>query len=372
MATGIKTLTELGGLMGQRSAANEERLLSFLEVYQAQNNGLTPTYAAMANQLGILEEGVRILLAKLENKGKLHFISKNPPRIMLVGRDTVLPHEPTAADMGLAKEGAAGRFLDAEGERMRLGRYCANYEREHGYGPSLASMVEFVGWAKLPYVRRMAEILAERGLLQYGHGVPTRLTAQGRAFFGLKEHGEMENGKPKSRIVIMKDRKPAKARVNSLLAILAQYKSQVGESETPRFIWLASKMGYRGTSGSVITGIFKEAEKQGLVKLISGRGYASVQFTEKGKVKFMPETVTAEPSEAPPEITFTDRVAPDSPVRAAARAVFAEQPQPMPEAAMRSPYPIVDMERPAGQLAYVETPALIMELIERGYTVRKG
>lgn len=329
MATTLKTLKELGNLMGQGTAAQEERLMSFLANYQQANDGATPSYSVMANQLGILEEGARILVARLENKGRLHIVSRNPPRLMIVGKDTVLPHEPTAADMGLAKEGAAGRFLDAEGERMRLGRYCADYERQKGRGPSLNEMVEFVGWAKPARVQRMAEILAERGLLQYGRGVPTRLTQQERDFFGLRagpkmEQETMEQNSARTVVVPMRKKHSGQSmlkRVNLLCKVLAERcRASPDEGPYTNYERLAVDMGYAASSG-LVSDVSREAMRLGYIKDKPLRVHG-LFFTEKGRAKFMPEALPQDAAPKP-EITFTERVAEDSPLRAAAAEVFS-------------------------------------------------
>lgn len=377
MAAAIKTLSELGGLMGRNAAAQEERLLSFLAVYQAANNGATPSYAVMAGQLDLLEPGIRVLLARLENKGKIHFVSKNPPRIMLIGADTVLPHEPGPGDKGLAKEGAYGRFLDAEAERHRLGRFIASQLRDKGHAPTLADMVDFVGFGGPAYVNRMAEMLAEKGVIQYGRGVPTKLTELGRRLYGLKEGVEMEQVKTdaKGRVIVIPKR-PRGQRVREMCESLADFKR--GGKE-PRYEDLAVAIGFSANSSGAISEFVREATRKGWLEH-KPRTQRKLTFTEKGKAKFMPETVG---QGRPVEVGFTDRVAPDSPLRAAAARAF-QQPDP----AMQRQADLAAMVRAdeeAGLYAaservpyapsalhLVETPALIMELIERGYTVRKG
>lgn len=314
MGNGLKILGELGDLMGQRAAANEERLLSFIAVFQRDNEGATPSYSAMANQLGILEEGARALLGRLENKGRVHFISRNPPRIMLTGDGQLPAHEPTPADLANAKPGAASRFLGAEGERMRLARYIGMYERDNGRGPSLREMCDFVGFGTPSYVQRMAEILAEKGVLQYGRGVPTRLTEVGQQLYGIKNGAKKMENKEKKVVVVPMHRAPPANRVKHLCNELAAYKREHGTNAAPNFKKLGVAMGYTPKSNGAITYIVRKAVSAGFIVPRLPRSQAPLQFTEKGLKRFMPEMIVVAPSPAP-EVTFTERVPEDSPLR---------------------------------------------------------
>ncbi len=305
------------------SEAQEERLLSFLA--SCGGPEATPAYNVMANQLGILEEGVRVLLGRLENKGRIHFISRNPPRIMLLK-----PGEsPIGPGVSPTPEGAAARFLNAEGERMRLGRFIADCERRLKRGPSLREMQDFVGFGSAGYVNRMAEILAERGLVQYGRGVPTKLTEQGRQFFGLKSEGakKMEQTKPVIVVPIKPhERKDMRQKALLLCKVLAERcRTDPENGAYTRYDDLSLDMGYAKSSG-LVSDAAREAQRLGYIKPKPPKCHG-LFFTEKGRAKFMPETIEeGMPYDAPkptPEITFTDRVPEESPLRKAAEEVFA-------------------------------------------------
>jgi Mn-dependent DtxR family transcriptional regulator len=264
---------------------------------------------------------VRPLVSKLETRGLIHIVSRNPLRLMLTRPGDALPHEPSAADMAAAKPGAYDRFLDAEGERMRLGRFIADTERKTGSGPSLRDMITFVGWAQPERVSRMAEVLAEKGLIQYGRGVPTRLTDLGRDFYGVKGAKMEQQTKAPSdkKTVVMVGKKPPAQRVKQLCEALASHLRTGGDNYI-KYVDLAQMLGFSKTSSATVTAIVREAEKKGYLKPKPYRSHG-LFFTDKGIAKFMPELVKADPDFAevePPQIEFTDRVAKDSPLREAA------------------------------------------------------
>lgn len=379
MASAVTAETRPRGTMAEAFAkvglgsidAAEERLMSFLASCGGAEN--TPSYSAMANQLGVVEEGIRALLGRLENKGRIHFISRSPPRIMVLKPGD----KPVEPDVAPPREGAFDRFLDAEGLRMKLGRFIADCERREGKGPSLRAMMDFLGYSNASYVRRMAEILAERGLLQYGSHLPTKLTPQGRQFFGLRDpqpphEGEtaMEQPKPARVVVVRSSKKPPATRVNDLCNALADA-MRVDPAGGAFRTWakLAMDIGYSENSGAgAISDIVAEAIRVGYLKPRE-RFTHGLFFTEKGKRKFMPETITPPPSpmpaaEEPPAST-------GAPVRAAPREWEPHLDyagEPVATGRFRDP-PAPASDSP---LCYVDTAALIMELVERGYTVRKG
>lgn len=306
------------------SEAQEERLMSFLASCDCPTG--TPAYNVMANQLGILEEGVRVILGRLENKGRIHFISRNPPRIMLMTPG----EQPLGPDVPGQHGDAYGRLLSAQGERMRLGRFIADCERQGRPMPSLREMHEFVGFGSVGYINRMAEMLCESGLLQYGRGVPTRLTELGRNFFGVKTKEGAKKMETAKVVVIPTSQTPharqsMKAKVKALCAVLAERcRADPEKGSYTKYRELAKAMGYAEHSSGLVSDVAREAIRLGYLKEKPFKCHG-LFFTEKGRAKFMPETIEeGMPGKPEPEITFTDRVAPDSPLREAAAEVFAE------------------------------------------------
>jgi len=371
----VRSLRDIGALPGIFTTdAKADALLALLRRFKTE---ATPSYSVMANELAVPEEAVMALLKRLENKGKIHFISRRPPRIMVIEPDTVLPHE---GGIMPPREGAYDRFLDVEGQRMRLGRFVADCERRNGRGPSLREMMDFTGFNSAGYVQRMAEMLAEKGLLQYGHGVPTKLTAMGRQYFGLPPAPEpmeqmeqvMEQTKP---TVVLVGRRPLNTTVKLLCECLASYKRE-NDGGSPTYAELARRMGFKG-KGTSLSVIVPEAVRRGWLKPREPRTQHNLHFTEKGKAKFMPELVAPPPSPMPddeaPELTEEAATRAqisigDTVVREATGSLTGDYAEPRALPTFEpAPEPTLDMG-----LAHVPTAELMMELVGRGYTVRKN
>lgn len=383
----IKSLKDIGALRGAFiTDAKAEALLAFIAKYQRSNAGMTPTYSVMANNIDAPEEAVRVLLARLENKGKVHFVSRNPPRIMLLGTDTKLPHEPSLADRpGPRDEAAYERFLDVEGTRMRLGRFIADNERS-GRPTTLRAMMDHVGYQNAAYVARMAEVLAERGLLQFGPNLPTKLTERGRDFFGVKEMQQQEvqmNGNEGTTVVVVrkeKSRQTFKQRVHAFMDILAKEVAKTGNRKVMfKQSELAMMMGYAASSGQVIQDFARDATRLGYLtdKPLGTHGYT---VTDKGIKMFGPQPELAGDTQPDPD-KIEEEVFEGEPVTVLHHdhdTRFLSEGHPGPDA-YRDRFGglrYVEDTRPvpttASPLAFADTAALILELVERGYTVRKG
>lgn len=372
MAAAVRNMGEIGKLGLPSYEVLDGRLLGFLAAYAAANGqGACPGLGTIATQLGVSEEEARRCIGRCENRDLIHVISRNPLRIMLLRDGKPLPHEPGAADLALAKSDPDrfNRFLDVEAQRHRLGRFVGTFERETGRGPSLRECMDFVGYQNASYVRQMLVNLSRLGLVQYGSGVPTKLTAEGRRYYGPKGAKEMEQKTKQGRakpVIVCKDKKPKKQRVEEACRILGEFRAYAGEGERPRLSWIAARMGFSATSSTAVSDIFQEAARMGYVEpweQVKG-AKPRLQFTDKGRERFMPKTDFAEVDEAPPP----EQGAAPEPTQEAPLAPLEWRPQP-PVRQAEAPRPLAPA---AGALAYVETSALVLELIERGYIVKKG
>ena len=348
----VRAMADIRNLGLPSNEVLDERLLSFLAAYHNANAGQSPALDVICSQMGVPEEIVRQTIARLETRGLIHVISRNPLRIMLSdGRQPfpdagTPPADPTRFD----------RFLDVEGQRHRLGRFVGQFEKENARAPSLRECMDFVGYQNAGYVRQMLVTLSRLGLVQYWPGVPTRLTAEGRRYYGLKGAEEMEQveqSKPRGRqvVVVMHDKKPPAHRVDQLCKALADYR-RGHAGNTPTFREMARIMGFADHSSSAIGAIARAAADKGLLQAKEPGKKFCLRFTDKGGRKYMPELYPEPAPAAEPEFPEVEE---RRPAQEIPPAPVEWRPQPT-----------------AGALQYVETSALVMELIERGYIVKRG
>jgi hypothetical protein len=353
----LRSLQELG----QHTKSHETRmneLVAYLSRYQQANPGQTPTIDCMVNELGEEEAYVRSLLASLENKGLIHIISRFPLRISLTGSglEHVSGQAPELQDPNRDR-----RFLEADGKRHQLGRFIGQMWQDKARGPSLREMMDHVEYQNAGYVTRMAEILAEKGLVQFGRDVPTRLTAAGERFYGFEKKEPIMTVVPQPAVVVVPRREtrlmnPGKIerRVDQFCKILADYQAHGGGETGLKLCDLAVAMGFQRSSGSVVADTFMDAAERGLVLAPPPnrkRGYRPVfRFTELGRQRYLQPAIDAVEQAWPEEVP--------APAKA---EVPAESPP------VHTPKPTV-----MGTLVEVPTGDLVMELIERGYIVRKG
>lgn len=373
-ATKIRSLQDLPGRSFEQHG---EKLILFILTYHREHNKQTPAYSVMANEIGATEEYVKSVLRYLENKGKIHFISRNPPAIMLTD-----PSNPDGlAGVGAAKPGAYDRLLSAEGQRHQLARYIGVHERDYGAGPSLAQMSQFIGISNLGYVQRMVEILIERKLVLQDPGCPPRLTTQAKELYNIKTPQRREEDKP---IVVVRSAPSGKEksamkqyifseaeRMRVVGEALADFKRKYGLRFCPTQSEWAELAGWSRASGSVISEMLPIMIEEGLVEARPKKSHKPVQFTEKGLRRFMPE-LFVEP-EAQPE-------PPAQPPVTEPEVAAPEPIQPEPTAAEPAPeLRYHDVAPAAGSVPYFDMSLqdypdgdLVVELINRGYTVKKG
>jgi len=394
----VRSLKDIGALRGACiTDAKAEEMLAFISQFQRRNNGATPTIRAMANELGVPEEAVRILLARMENKGRIHFVSRIGPVIMVIGPDTKLPHDPGLSQTGLppAREGAYERFLSVEGLRMKLGRFIADNERQ-GKPTSLRAMMDFVGYDNAAYVARMAEILRERGLIHYGHGIQTKLTEHGRNFFGVKTMQTEEvhmNGNDRPVVVVRegggKSKHTFKQRVHAMMTLLAAEAARTGDPKVMmKQADVAEAMGYNRSSNTVIVELARDARRLGYLAE-QPPGAHGFKLTEKGLGMFGPNGFNQQrgksgrpelAGDTQPDPGKVDSFEHDHDTRFLSEDHVADAvglsdyrpPERLERAIIEATEPVMSLDLVRRAVAVAPTEKLLMELIERGYIVRKG
>ena len=169
-----------------------ERLLAFIVEYQAKHNKQTPTVDTLANEMETTTGIVMYWLRILDTRGKIHFISQWPLRVMVRADVSSLDDARRMDDALVNKLPVDGngstayeRYQLAEQERHQLARFIGGYHADHGHGPSLREMMEFLNTTNGNRVSRMLDILEEKGYVARQPDVPgsLHLTANGRIAF---------------------------------------------------------------------------------------------------------------------------------------------------------------------------------------------
>ena len=304
MPSPIKSFGDLGKATGRPSIESlSERLVSFVQVYMLENEGTTPDVDTMCNHLMVPEDVLHRTLARLETSGRIHIIARRPLRIMFPNpQDTghfSPPEDPHRFD----------RFLNVEAKRHALARFIGSFETNHDRGPTLREMMEFTGVPIAGYVARMCEILAKKNIIQFGQGLPTKLTVQGRQFYGFSRAPE-----ERPTLVIVNNNNPptttketnmgsvhnnfqsprGQARIEQFAKILARYK-WLQPGFTPIHNDLAKEMGY--SDPTTISRILKYMVQQGWVE--HKPKHRAIEFTDAGRQRFA-SIFGAAASEAPP------------------------------------------------------------------------
>jgi hypothetical protein len=365
---GHKSFKEMGEAIGA-TTAKSERLIAFLRSYAQANQGATPAYDVMADELGCDLEALHRIIGRLETRGAIFVISRNPPRIML--------DRPEDGTYSPAEDpDRFTRLLEADGMRHQLGRFITDCWTSHGRGPTLKEMMGYVGIFDPNYVARMASILAERGLIEYGQGIATKPTPLGRQFYGVKD---MEQPKAQT-VIVLDDRRPQlrtgrgnpdyyASRVPILCEAIARYKALAGEKESPSYQWLCEQLGYSRTSGGAITQIVEKAFEQGLLaEPARARGHSRLQFTDQGRAAYLQPLLEdrvldndieeAIEQAAEPVIVESRTFAPEE-----VAAVEDRPPTSLPPRAPESAAPTFPI------LIQDATPQLLVQLVQAGYTV---
>lgn len=352
-------LHDLANIIGAHTSdACMERLLAFIVSYQAQNSD-TPSIVAMMNELKTAESAIRMLLSRLEKSRRIHFVSRNPQRIIVITPDTVLPHE--TGVFAVRDEARYERFLDAEGRRHLLARFIGEVENEKGRGPTLREMMFVLETSNGAWVHRTAEILAERGLINFGPGVATCLTEKGRQLYGhtTRKQEEKIMDTP-NKIIAVKERKTkrkmlsAYARAMQVGKVVAEWEK---DGQVPKFVDFFGPMGV-GSFAPITNGI-KKLVSMGLLEPRRKGAKGALHLTDKGRVKFGVAVKQDVAPEQKPDPEFYEQPKP--------RKAWPE-PQPEPQTTA----PVSHSFTETVSLPSVATADLVLELIERGYTVRKN
>jgi hypothetical protein len=161
-----------------------EKFRLFLLQYTTEHGGQTPTVDLMIREMQAPEGCIRFMLRKLERLGLIMVISRNPLRLIV----KTPGYDPLAgSDNKTRRPDAVERFLGAEGTRHRIGRYIGEIESKTGRGPTIRQMMSYLQYDNAGWVHRACSILADRGLITFGTGLPTKLTKLGREFYGVSE-----------------------------------------------------------------------------------------------------------------------------------------------------------------------------------------
>lgn len=376
------TLADTDKLFATHTSDNmRDRVLAFIIEYQAKHTGNTPNIDVIARHLETVPQAVRAMLGRLELGRKIHIVSRNPLRVVVMERDTLLPHE-QADNAKPADPERFSRLLEADGTRHGLARWIAHHNKEYGRGPSLREAMTHLNLSNGSWVNRQLEILAERGLIQYAPGKNTELTDAGKSFYGMATPQRVvvpftpkEKTMPRSAENELTYNQKIELRSHSGAA--AQYAENIGRyiygfqlnnfGASPTHEQLRAVIGHSGGGG--VAAALLLLEREGLIKPRRKAEKRNVFLTEKGKERFAQQPVDySEPDAAPekPEVeefgTGYDKPEPwntGGTTEALPMEGWATEPAP-PSA-----------ETVKAMLQGLATGDLIMELIERGYAVRK-
>lgn len=358
--TKIRSLGDLSSINDATDEAHQDRMVEFIRRYQTYHDGMTPTTQAIANELGTLAVAVNLMLVRAENRGLLSIVSRSPLRIMFDMKDR--PERPDAERYT--------RYLEADAMRHKLGRYIGECVRKSGYGPTLREAMIYVGIDNAAYVARMADILAEHGIIKKSGAVlsTARLTPSGEALYRLRPTEEDKMDKTEINPVAKPKRPYTNPKnMDELVGMaIANFFRVNGDSYSPEFKEL--NLGYSYKSHTITQSVNRLAEQGYLLPRPKG-AKRSLHFTDKGHARFMPETMPV----APEPVAERQMHVPMAPV-----------PMPSPAKAERPAQPLVTqvvrewMEVPApttcdyAMLRNADTADMILELIDRGYIVKRG
>jgi hypothetical protein len=308
----------------------------------------------MVREFALPETAVRMMLKRLENQNAILVISRSPLTILVKTTD----YNPLAGTE-TQHVGSYDRFLNAEATRHRLGRFIGEVEAKTGRGPTLRQMMSFLQFDNAGWVSRAAEMLVQRGLVQFGRGVPTKLTALGKQFYGIKT--PVTQPKEKKVDTVTETRRPApksnqgprhqqflKRTTREVGQYLALHRR--GKITARR---ISEDTGH--ARSSVMTAMYHLMD-QGLVEPRNPKTKLGYKLTPEGYEKF-----GGQPA---PKRAYTPRTAP---VETVTQFVEASR-----EPAYEPPAHPAPAATPTPMLASVDTADLVLELIERGYVVKRG
>lgn len=350
----------------QDYATNErcEKLRVFLLKYAAEHDGQTPTTDLMGREIGAPVAAVNFMIARMERSGIIHVVSRSPLRVMVkTDQSVMIPdpiHDPKRYD----------RFLDAEATRHKLGRFIGEIEAINGRGPTLRQMMVCVGSTNVGWVHRAAEMMAEKGLIQFGNGLPTKLTPFGRQFYGFN-NGETtmtdktdKTDKPDIVLVPVKAcQRRSRRSTENLMDEIGQYLAGLDDKVAPKQSQVAAVL---DRSSSVINTIAREMAIKGLLEKWESGKKPGLRLTENGRLRFGPQKADETPEATQPPAEPAD--APDGPENGP--SVDLSEPCFTGLAITQRDYGPTLRTEPA--LAGVDTMELVIELGRRGYRVEKN
>jgi predicted transcriptional regulator len=292
-------------------------------------------------------------------------------------------YNPTAG--GDVQAGSYEGFLNAEGMRHKLARYIGHVELTTGRGPTLRQMMGYLQYNNPGWVHRSCEILAERGLLTFGSDQPTKLTQKGKDFYGVGKVKMMDtttkDAPPVQQTVIVKQA-ASKPRVERKRQFYEGLTEKVGHYMASTRTKVTARLLTRTTGHSM------NAVRRGLLDmmkhgLIEDRRYGSkkgLKLTAKGRQRFGVQR-EPKPTPAPAPVAHEAPVQPQptrspSPNYASFYGddVLTTEPYEPQNAPIEQQFdePVRKRWPTKPNLGETDTADLVMELIERGYIVKKG
>jgi Mn-dependent DtxR family transcriptional regulator len=343
----------------QDFATNErcEALRVFLLSYAAEHDGQTPTIDLMGREIGAPPPAVQFMIGRLERAGLIHIISRSPLRIMVkTDANEKVPdsfHDPERYK----------RYLDAEGTRHQLGRFIGEMEAKQGRGPTLREMMSHLGMENTGWVHRAAEMLASKQLIQFGNGVPTRLTPFGRQFYGFNGEKKMTDQTDKPDIVLVPVKK-TRAKGTIIAEEIGRCVFDWSGLKPPKQSEICKAI-HRSTS--TVSNVIADMVAAGWVEPFVRNTKQGIKLTDAGRERFC--TKTSQDIDQQPEVTSTPDRAFDAlyePEKGPSDDITDQ----VVEAYRRTQAP------PAGRaelgLGEIDTVDLIIELGRRGYRAERN
>lgn len=382
-----------GGYDGKATPIKWARILAFIEGWQRAHNGQTPSYQAMANELGWADSAVKYHIRRMEDRGllmimatmPLRIILKSPVGITLEGARRLDENiKPTRLPAEWEAMSTKDRFLAADAKRQIVAHKCGTVWRDSGRRPSIRELLDATGMQSASHIHAMLDTLVKRGMVN--NPDERQLTEAGRIAYGFTKSAPRPPQKEEimsKPVIIIPTKTPKMAVLKQIARFIEDHWTTYGCA--PEFRDIAKSLGYKALS--VISRGVAFMVEQGWATHQKGH-QRDTQLTDKGR-----ELLLDRPTAAPAPV--------EAPIRREARIVVGSDrcmdQEAEPQAfgtrgsvgtafgtigsvvALESTSAVArgkfyrggEMADEALDLGSVATPALVMELIERGYTVTK-
>lgn len=339
------------------------KVLASLISFAAGNVKAPVQLGFLAREANTDEAMVKRILCRLENEDKIHIISWSPFRFLLRPKgDLPVPrpeHDPDRYT----------RFLEVEGRRQAAGRFIGQFFEKHARGPNLKEVGEHLGSDNLNWVNAQLDILIDRGIIIRGPAGPV-LTDTGRKFYNLPKEGTktMQTqqtapaapapNSPKATVVVRTS--PTGKRRRQIISadeesrimgtFLYDYFVIQNRKNSPMVHDLAEMIGWNESRVSKVLRSFLAA---GWITHGGGARITWFKFTDAAKERFGPKKEVASSPAPKPE--------PEK-----------EKVTIVPSPRFQAPVPVRSPEPTRPDLSTVDTADLVLELIDRGYVVKRG